>query len=88
MSRFVARSRFDCTAEELFAWHGRPGAVGRLVPPWERVLALPGVHLHLYGKREPRPARKMGHLTVTAADAATARRVALEAAGRLGLPAF
>lgn len=37
MSRFVARSRFDCTAEELFAWHGRPGAVGRLVPPWERV---------------------------------------------------
>ena len=29
-------------------------------------LALPGVHLHLYGKTEARRARKMGHLTVTA----------------------
>ena len=36
---------------------------------WERVLALPGAHLHLYGKREARPGRKMGHLTVTAASA-------------------
>jgi 5-(carboxyamino)imidazole ribonucleotide synthase len=58
------------------------------VPPWDRVLALPGVHLHLYGKAEPRRGRKMGHLTVTAAEPAEARRVALEAASRLGLPAF
>ena len=57
-------------------------------PAWDRVLALPGTHLHLYGKLEPRRARKMGHLTVTAADAATARQVALEAAARLGLPSF
>ena len=57
-------------------------------PPWQRVLALPGVHLHLYGKTEARRGRKMGHLTVTAADAATARRVALQAASLLGLPAF
>jgi 5-(carboxyamino)imidazole ribonucleotide synthase len=57
-------------------------------PRWERVLALPGVHLHLYGKTEPRRGRKMGHLTVSAAEAASARRVALEAAARLGLPAF
>jgi 5-(carboxyamino)imidazole ribonucleotide synthase len=34
------------------------------------VLALPGVHLHLYGKTEPRRGRKMGHLTVTAATPA------------------
>lgn len=34
-------------------------------PPWEQILALPGAHLHLYGKREPRPGRKMGHLTFT-----------------------
>jgi len=58
------------------------------IPPWDRVLALPGVHLHLYGKAEPRRGRKMGHLNVTAADADSARRVALEAAARLGLPAF
>ncbi len=57
-------------------------------PDWPRVLALPGVHLHLYGKVEARRGRKMGHLTVTAADAATARRVALQAAQVLGLPAF
>jgi 5-(carboxyamino)imidazole ribonucleotide synthase len=57
-------------------------------PDWARVLALPGVHLHLYGKTAPRPARKMGHLTVTAASAAQARHVALQAAALLGLPAF
>ncbi len=32
-------------------------------PPWTEALAVPGVHLHLYGKHEPRPRRKMGHLT-------------------------
>ncbi len=30
---------------------------------WEQVLAEPGAHLHLYGKRETRPGRKMGHVT-------------------------
>ncbi len=42
------------------------------VPRWERALAIPGVRLHLYGKDDPRPGRKMGHLTAMAADAATA----------------
>ncbi len=55
-------------------------------PPWVEVLALPGVHLHLYGKASPRRGRKMGHLTVTAADADAARAVAQQAAARLGLP--
>lgn len=57
-------------------------------PDWPAVLALPGAKLHLYGKAEARRGRKMGHLTVTAADAATARATALQAAGLLGLPAF
>jgi 5-(carboxyamino)imidazole ribonucleotide synthase len=57
-------------------------------PDWAAVLALPGVHLHLYGKASARPGRKMGHLTVTAATAAQARAVALQAAAALGLPAF
>jgi 5-(carboxyamino)imidazole ribonucleotide synthase len=57
-------------------------------PPWSAVLALPGVHLHLYGKSEPRRGRKMGHLTVTAPDADRARAVALRAADVLGLPRF
>jgi 5-(carboxyamino)imidazole ribonucleotide synthase len=33
------------------------------------VLAVPGAHLHRYGK-EPRPDRKIGHVTVVGADAA------------------
>jgi len=36
-------------------------------PAWAQVLALPGTHLHLYGKREARKGRKMGHLNITAA---------------------
>ena len=55
-------------------------------PDWAAVLALPGVHLHLYGKAQPRAGRKMGHLTVTAADADRALATAGEAARRLGLP--
>jgi 5-(carboxyamino)imidazole ribonucleotide synthase len=68
-------------------WFAAPGAAPR-APDWAALLRLPGLHLHLYGKAEARPGRKMGHLTVTAADAATARAVALQAAALLGLPAF
>ena len=57
-------------------------------PDWAAVLALPGARLHLYGKAEARRGRKMGHLTLTAATAADARATALQAAQRLGLPAF
>ena len=57
-------------------------------PPWAEMLALPGVHLHLYGKASARRGRKMGHLTVTAAEAGTARAVAAKAAALLGLPSF
>jgi 5-(carboxyamino)imidazole ribonucleotide synthase len=68
-------------------WFGDAGADAR-TPAWETVLALPGAHLHLYGKREPRRGRKMGHLTLTAADEAAALAVAREAVRRLGLDAF
>ncbi len=57
-------------------------------PSWNEVLALPGAHLHLYGKAQARPGRKMGHLTFTAADAATARANALRACAVLGLEPF
>jgi 5-(carboxyamino)imidazole ribonucleotide synthase len=57
-------------------------------PPWEKVLALPGVHLHLYGKLQANKGRKMGHLTVTAATPELARATALQAAGILGIAAF
>ena len=64
-----------------------PDAPAR-TPDWAALQALPGVHLHLYGKAEPRRGRKMGHVTVTAPDAATARATALQAAALLGLAPF
>ena len=65
------------------------GADGHLrTPAWDAVLALPGTHLHLYGKHEAKLGRKMGHLNVTATTAAAARATALQAAALLGLPAF
>ena len=57
-------------------------------PAWHKVLALPGTHLHLYGKREARVGRKMGHLNVTAATPDAARVVALQAAAILGIAPF
>jgi len=35
-------------------------------PDWAAALSVPGVSLVLYGKSEPRPGRKMGHLTALA----------------------
>jgi len=35
-------------------------------PDWAAALGVPGVRLHLYGKTQPRPGRKMGHLTALA----------------------
>jgi 5-(carboxyamino)imidazole ribonucleotide synthase len=58
------------------------------LPDWAAVLALPGTHLHLYGKTEARKARKMGHLNVTGASVEQVRDVALKAAAILGIDAF
>ena len=53
--------------------------VGSL-PPLEHLLAVPGAHVHVYGK-EPRPGRKLGHVTlVDADDAAVADVVAFASA--------
>ena len=57
-------------------------------PPWDRVLALPGTHLHLYGKLEAKAGRKMGHLNITAATPEAARVQALAACAMLGLEAY
>jgi 5-(carboxyamino)imidazole ribonucleotide synthase len=45
------------------------------VPRTEDVLSIPGAHLHLYGK-EPRPGRKLGHVTLV--EPTTERERALE----------
>ncbi|PWW46747.1 5-(carboxyamino)imidazole ribonucleotide synthase [Melaminivora alkalimesophila] len=57
-------------------------------PAWDRVLALPGCHLHLYGKAEPKRGRKMGHLNVTGATPEAVRATVRQAAALLGIDAF
>ena len=52
-------------------WAGGP-------PRWDEAFRRPGVRLHLYGKAEPRPGRKMGHLNCLAASADQALALALE----------
>jgi 5-(carboxyamino)imidazole ribonucleotide synthase len=58
----------------------RPAAMANLLgdvwakgePKWDAALAVPDVKLHLYGKSDPRPGRKMGHLTAMADTTAQA----------------
>jgi len=66
---------------DLWGAEGQP-------PAWDQVLALPGAHLHLYGKLSARPGRKMGHLTLTGATPEAVRATALQACALLGLPPF
>lgn len=62
--------------------------VNGMTPPWDDVLALPGTHLHLYGKSKASKGRKMGHLTLTGATVAEVRATALAAAQLLGIDPF
>jgi 5-(carboxyamino)imidazole ribonucleotide synthase len=65
----------------------RPAAMANLLgdlwergePNWAAACAFPNVKLHLYGKTEARPGRKMGHLTALAPSPQEARRVAVAA---------
>ena len=56
------------------------GAPGYSGPVWYDGLAeamtLPGVHVHFYGKKNTKPMRKMGHVTVTADSTENAREIA------------
>jgi len=48
-------------------------------------LAVPGAHVHLYGKRRSRPGRKMGHVTALGPDVATTEAIAARAAALIHL---
>ncbi|MDE3195332.1 MAG: 5-(carboxyamino)imidazole ribonucleotide synthase [Acidobacteriota bacterium] len=69
----------------------RPAAMANLLgdvwstgePDWRAALAMPDVKLHLYGKSDPRPGRKMGHLTATSATPVEAEKTVREARSRL-----
>jgi 5-(carboxyamino)imidazole ribonucleotide synthase len=72
----------------------RPTAMANLLgdlwrtgePNWAAALALPNVHLHLYGKHEARPRRKMGHLTAVANSATEAAKLVRHAREKLCKP--
>ena len=55
-------------------------------PDWTRVLAHPQAKLHLYGKREPRRGRKMGHVTCLGASVGEALATATAIRRELGIP--
>jgi len=55
-------------------------------PDWTRVLAHPLAKLHLYGKREPRRGRKMGHVTCLGATLDDALATAAAIKRELGIP--
>jgi len=65
----------------------RPAAMANILgdqwsngePDWRAACSFPDVKLHLYGKLEPRPGRKMGHLTALNHDAEEAYRTVLKA---------
>jgi 5-(carboxyamino)imidazole ribonucleotide synthase len=52
-------------------------------PNWSAALSDPRVKLHLYGKMDARPGRKMGHLTAMADTPAEAAKAVLDARDRL-----
>ena len=74
----------------------RPAAMANLLgdvwaggePDWAAALGVAGVSLHLYGKQEAKPGRKMGHLTALADDVEKAAIAVEEARRLLGRSAF
>ncbi len=64
------------------AWKRQTGAEGGQ-PDWNAILGDPAAKLHLYGKREPRVGRKMGHFTVVGANPDAALDHARELKARL-----
>jgi len=55
-------------------------------PDWSGVLQLPRTSLHLYGKKEARSGRKMGHINCTGSSLAEAVDTANEVVRLLKLP--
>lgn len=69
----AATSQFEQHIRAIAGWPLGPTAalgvcamenlIGEDVTRWTALAAEPGTHLHLYGKRDARPGRKMGHVT-------------------------
>ena len=83
-SQFEQQLRAVCGVPLGSTGQLRPAAMANLLgdlwmkgePEWTTALAFPEVKLHLYGKREARPERKMGHLTALAGTTEAAAKLA------------
>ena len=64
------------------------GVAEAQTPPWNQILALPGAHLHLYGKKDAKKGRKMGHLTLTGATVEAVKATTAKAAEILGIAKY
>ena len=86
-SQFEQQLRAVCGLPLGSSGMHRPAAMANLLgdiwstgePNWPAACAFPDVKLHLYGKLEPRPSRKMGHLTALNHDAEEAYRTVVKA---------
>ena len=65
-------------------WYQDGASVPR-EPDWRRLLERPGLRLHLYGKDQPRPGRKMGHFTVIGRDRHEVLLSAMAARAAIGI---
>ncbi len=54
-------------------------------PDWSKLLAIPNLKLHLYGKHHARPGRKMGHYTILDTSTEKALSMALLARAAIGI---
>jgi len=86
-SQFEQQLRAVCGLPLGASEYLRPAAMANVLgdlwqggePDWRAVCAIPEIKLHLYGKSQARPRRKMGHLTALAATADDARKAVLSA---------
>lgn len=86
-SQFEQQVRAVCALPLGVVDQLRPAAMVNLLgdlwqarePDWRAACAIPNVKLHLYGKHDPRPARKMGHLTALAETTTDALQSVLSA---------
>lgn len=90
-SQFEQQLRAVCGLPLGSTEYYRPAAMANLLgdlwergePDWAAAVSDPNLKLHLYGKAEPRPGRKMGHLTATAESAEKAVEIVRNARAAL-----
>jgi 5-(carboxyamino)imidazole ribonucleotide synthase len=90
-SQFAQQVRAVCGVPLGSTEFYKPAAMANLLgdlwsggePDWFSAMEDPNVKLHLYGKSEPKPGRKMGHITALAGSVESARESVINSRARL-----